>query len=809
MSRSKRILEMALQENVLFEMPDSLEPTQNTIDFEPLPQKSYHVMETLTATSCDPLLITSESSEILLCESESVFSNSTTDLRIIEHSCVRQPVDEIDVYLGENSNEVPQQLFPESEGSTCDIAPMTGSNENAPDPVFIPYEEDESAASETGFLANKILAIAGSSKDPDFIPYEPDDTAASKTRILTNKILPNAGSSKDPDFIPYESDESVASETENVSNKILPIATTSLRKRKKRRHVDQKTWCKNVNQLKKAKGEDYLGKKKEGDKWNYEVARPKRELKMRCNCKISKKNSKRRTLKCTEFTEEDRKQIFSKFWELSDAEKKIYINMLTIAETIKRPRDRKEDGSSRRQLSLIYCLKKKEEKLRVCKTMFLNTLSVGEWSVASWKKKTVKDEENEEVDVAVERQNESSQGKRREVFQRRKNSLVDFFNSLAKMESHYCRARTQKLYLEPIWRSKMHLYKVYSEKWCNEKDISPVSTALFSNIFDDMNLSIFVPKKDECSTCVARNTGNLNESEYELHQLKKTEARDEKSKDKQNEANKVYTVDLQSVLLTPKSNVSLLYYKKKLVVHNFTIYNIKTKQGFCYLWNECEGKIGANEFSTIISNFIEHEARDLKKNQELIFYSDGCCSQNRNATLANAILHASIVNNITVVQKYLERGHTQMEADSMHSLIERALKHRKINIPADYVDVCLQARSKPEPFQVKYLDHSFFKDFGKLNYLTSIRPGKKVGDSTVMDIRALRYNPSGIIEFKIRHPEEWQTLPVRINKTPKTFTPMLYNERLKLSKDKYEQLQQLKSCLEKDYHSFYDSLPHE
>lgn len=67
-------------------------------------------------------------------------------------------------------------------------------------------------------------------------------------------------------------------------------------------------------------------------------------------------------------------------------------------------------------------------------------------------------------------------------------------------------------------------------------------------------------------------------------------------------------------------------------------YNINTKQGSCFAWNENESKLGANEFSIIISYFIEQETRDPPKNQELIFYSYGCCSENRNATLANTTL---------------------------------------------------------------------------------------------------------------------------------------------------------------------------
>jgi len=62
----------------------------------------------------------------------------------------------------------------------------------------------------------------------------------------------------------------------------------------------------------------------------------------------------------------------------------------------------------------------------------------------------------------------------------------------------------------------------------------------------------------------------------------KNEARQEKENDKFS-INEVFTMDLQSVLLCPKSNVSSLYYKTKLIVHNFTIYDIKKKIRLLFL----------------------------------------------------------------------------------------------------------------------------------------------------------------------------------------------------------------------------------
>lgn len=68
----------------------------------------------------------------------------------------------------------------------------------------------------------------------------------------------------------------------------------------------------------------------------------------------------------------------------------------------------------------------------------------------------------------------------------------------------------------------------------------------------------------------------------------------------------------------------------------------------------------------------------------------------------------------------------------------------------------------PSPFRTK-CDHSFFKDFTTLKYCSSIRPGRKVGDPTVTDLKAIKYNPEGFIEFKLRHTiADWTPLSIRV-----------------------------------------------
>jgi hypothetical protein len=74
-------------------------------------------------------------------------------------------------------------------------------------------------------------------------------------------------------------------------------------------------------------------------------------------------------------------------------------------------------------------------------------------------------------------------------------------------------------------------------------------------------------------------------------------------------------------------------------VHNFCGFNLNTKNGYCFLWNETEGGVTAEEFSSILVQLISTEifAHGDKHNKKIIVYSDWCAAQNRNVTTANAL----------------------------------------------------------------------------------------------------------------------------------------------------------------------------
>lgn len=357
----------------------------------------------------------------------------------------------------------------------------------------------------------------------------------------------------------------------------------------------------------------------------------------------------------------------------------------------------------------------------------------------------------------------------------------------------------------------MELYRTY-EEFCEDHSLKKQCLTTFNEAFDDLNLGLFSPRKDQCDTCCGFKTGNISDLEYQLHAIDKNLARDEKVRDTESEKN-VFTMDMQCVLLCPLLKASAVYFKMKLAVHNFTIFDNITKDGLCYLWHEREARVTASEFASLVCKFIvdKIEENRIKRGERVIFYSDGCTNQNRNVTMSNALLNLAVQQGITIYQKILEKGHTQMECDSMHATIERKIRGKEVYSPADYIRACLLARFKKKRYHVEYLNYSYFKNFD-VNFYNSIRPGKKKGDPCVTNIRCLMYSPNGSVHYKLSYLDEWKLHPQTQNMKAKSLPfkelPNLYTESQIMNPKKFQHLQELKAVIPEEFHSFYDNLKH-
>ncbi|XP_039286939.1 uncharacterized protein LOC111052339 isoform X2 [Nilaparvata lugens] len=654
--------------------------------------------------------------------------------------------------------------------------------------------------------------------------YRPTVTAANSE--LMDEGLDDCN---DPDFVLSENDSSDTSVKSAINNNTLNDITNDnsdcddIPTRKRRKRPDNSAWDVSLHKKLRMTGKKYVGYKKVRKNGKIIVQRSENEREERkmgpaCVSKVCKANKKR---KCTEFSEEDRRKMFNNFWPMSWKEKIVYItDHVKKCETNSKTVE-DENKKSRRSNSYKYYLNNESEFKSVCKTMFLNTFGLNEWMVHNWIKNnggegysedyvenTNKKEENVQPENSIRLVN-GKDAQSKEISEKKK-VLSDWLDSLPKVPSHYCRASSFKLYLEPIWESNQALYRKYKE-FCTINNRPCGSITTFMEVFKEKNLSVFSPRKDQCDTCYAFKAGNILKEVYERHIIEKDEARKEKERDKELALKgEIYclTADVQAVKLTPMTKASSMYYKTKLCSHNYTVYNLASKHCKCYWFSEVEGDLSANTFASCLWAYLEeHCCNPLLP---IIVYTDGCTNQNRNQFVSNALLHFSVTKGVEITQKYLVKGHTQMEGDSVHSKIEQKIRGKDIFMPYEYVKFTKEARHTPFPYEAVYLKHTFFKDFSKIVYYDSIRPGRKKGDPCVVDVRCLKYTEIGKIKYKLAFVDEFTDLPRRANKIQQQIEPTpLFKERIKIPFSKWKHLQDLKLVIPEDYHSFYDSLPYQ
>lgn len=150
-----------------------------------------------------------------------------------------------------------------------------------------------------------------------------------------------------------------------------------------------------------------------------------------------------------------------------------------------------------------------------------------------------------------------------------------------------------------------------------------------------------------------------------------------------------------------------------------------------------------------------------------------------------------------------------MECDIVHATIEGRLRIRELYLPSDLIKATKEARKNPFPYEVKDLTYVFFKNYSEpgLVHYASIRPGIRVNDAVVTDLRVLRYNPSGTIEYAIHYDSELQQLPRRPRTVVGGELKQLHKERLTITKKKYDHLQQMKPVIPNSCWKFYDNIP--
>lgn len=284
-------------------------------------------------------------------------------------------------------------------------------------------------------------------------------------------------------------------------------------------------WKRQNMHLRRMKGEEYIGFHKNGKHIEQNVPRPSRKLGSPCTSKFCEKAKNRF---CNKFDINQRLDIFNRFWAASWSEKKTYACNTVFMVPIKRKTNQLA-ADSRRTYTFQYNLKYNEsDVVPVCKNMYLGTLGLKENMLQNWVKNSTNgfpkicSKINEANTTNIE-----SQPVHRSSLNTRNIFIDDWFNSLAKMPSHYCRKNTERLYIEGPFKDIQDIYNVYKKK-SNDSGLVCFSKTFFRNYMKERKLSIYSPHKDQCDLCCFYQVGNVGENDYALHIASKNRAREEK-----------------------------------------------------------------------------------------------------------------------------------------------------------------------------------------------------------------------------------------------------------------------------------------
>ncbi|XP_053603832.1 uncharacterized protein LOC128671409 [Plodia interpunctella] len=538
------------------------------------------------------------------------------------------------------------------------------------------------------------------------------------------------------------------------SSSMSEMAVTSPRKRGRKRTKNPSKWKQNQIKCMRNMGKSYVSSSKSKKQI------PARSLKEPCTEKCR--------LKCTEkISIDSRYNIFRNFWDLGDLlRQRAYIR--SCMKEIE-PKYKYSNAAQPRRNNKSFYFIVDNINIRVCKTFFKSTLDISDRMIFTIQTK-VNDHGFELEDLRGKHNNH------RKIDPQIRIDIKKHINSIPKIESHYLRSNTTREYIE----SSKTIKDLYNDFKLQQEEINKEAGTYITyyKIFTtEFNLGFFQPKKDQCDLCTSYHNSNADqkiplEKDYMTHLEEKNISRIEKLNDRKkvNDNFKVVVYDLEAVLQCPRGDSSAFYYKSKLNCYNLTVTELTNKDSkvayenvHCYFWTECDAKRGAVEIGTCIWNYLKAISDQDENEKEIVFYSDNTFSQNKNKYITSLYLFAVHTLKIkSITHKFLIRGHTQNEADSVHSLIEkevkRNLKSGPIYTPDQYIALIKNAKKSKQALNVHELNFKEFYDLKALqedwgyNFTTNT-DGQTVNWNEIKVLSMTKENPT-IIFYKTSYKED-------------------------------------------------------
>ncbi|KAK3919759.1 Treslin [Frankliniella fusca] len=526
--------------------------------------------------------------------------------------------------------------------------------------------------------------------------------------------------------------------------------------------------------------------------------------------------------KCSEkITEENRKIVFAEYWGQRSFDRRVsYITGHVFEEKTKVQRRRSEDSNRNRTCTLRYELDVNNTRVQLCKKCFLATLGENDGFV-----KRALLNKKRSVSGVTEPDRRGRKPSSRKTPEKTIEAISKHIDMFPRYSSHYGRSHSSKMYLG-VGVTKQSMYNDYCSK-----DNPKISFSVYVREFNKTGLKFKPPKIDTCQKCDALEMSLKHalpekvleiQAEQKLHHDKAKSAYDCKREDKAKQTITSWSAsfDLQQVLYVPQISSGNVFYKRQLSVYNLTVFDCFNKRGINHMWNETDAGRGANEIASCLSHFIACDVpAEVKK---LTLWSDTCSGQNKNSIVCAALISAvSEHPSLDVIDhKFLVPGHTHMECDQVHAVIERKKKSTAVELhhPSNMYNFIKTVEYKKEALTVVEMKNHF-KDFASLLKLKCMGPlvarnknqeGNPFAFAPVQWFRYQKKNPT-VVLYKHSHDEETAFQELSFRRKGKIGSdalkpPQLNSTGKPISVAKKNDLLELLPQVNPLYHNFYENL---
>ncbi len=524
-------------------------------------------------------------------------------------------------------------------------------------------------------------------------------------------------------------------------------------------------------------------------------------------------------------SEDNADSIFHEYWEQSNYEKRVaYICSRIDYQSVDRHRRRDLDSHKGcKSVTYQYFFDVGGERINVCKETFLSVLGESDRFL-----RLCAEKKKRSLSGISPGEKRGKKKPRHTLTDNLRKKVLDHIHSYPAYVSHYCRQQTKQKYLPTNLNLKMMCEQFNAKQ--DEVQDKNVSYSTYRRIFKTLKLKFKSPASDTCGTCDSLKMKiKVSKSEeekqalqvrHELH-LRKAEAaynlkREFKAEAKANHNIGCLIFDLEQVLPTPCVSTGTAYYLRQLNTYNLTIVDASTNITYCYMWHEGEAARGSNQIASALFHHIRNEVPESVT--DLYLFSDCCTGQNRNCIVASmfqAVL-ALKPSLKTINHIFLVPGHTRMECDTKHSLIEKQKqKSADINIPTDWYNL---VKNTSKSFRVIPMSDKFF-DFESLTNKDGplIMRDKKENGTKMYWTKTVwfKYEEPGHLEVKSSYTdsvefEDYNMVrgTVKNRKLRKNWWNTLQrcDPVHKISQDKMNDLMTLMEYVDSTHHEFYRNL---